>query len=262
MSNYYVYYYIRSYTTKAGPKGSPYYVGRGKGHRIHSPTHSVPVPQDLANRFIIAEGLTFEQSCQIERLHIRLWGRRDTGTGILLNQTDGGEGAANRLVSEQTREKLRAAYRRRTPETIKLAIDRSRERVKSPEVRAKKKASIARTHKTEEFRKKARLIGLVVQNDPETNKKRSTSLLKAYQSDPEIRKKVADAATRTWNDPDVRNRRIECIRNVTSSPEFRAKQSESKKGKCVWNNGIKAVRSKECPGPGWVRGFLPKYNKI
>ena len=48
------------------------------------------------------------------------------------------------------------------------------------------------------------------------------------------------------------------------SEEARRKMSEARIGKpnqCLvgkgwWNNGVKTIRSKECPGEGWVRGRL------
>jgi len=40
-----------------------------------------------------------------------------------------------------------------------------------------------------------------------------------------------------------------------ASEETKRKLSEVRKGMLWWNNGVKAIRSKECPGEGWVRGM-------
>ena len=45
------------------------------------------------------------------------------------------------------------------------------------------------------------------------------------------------------------------------SAEARKKISESKKGSYFFNNGVKSIRAKECPGPEWQRGRIKKKNK-
>ena len=44
------------------------------------------------------------------------------------------------------------------------------------------------------------------------------------------------------------------------SEETRKRMSEGSKGRCQgtlwWNNGTKNIRSKECPGEGWMRGRI------
>lgn len=44
---------------------------------------------------IIQEGLTWEEACQEEIKLIAKYGRADLGTGLLVNQTNGGEGLSN-----------------------------------------------------------------------------------------------------------------------------------------------------------------------
>lgn len=41
------------------------------------------------------------------------------------------------------------------------------------------------------------------------------------------------------------------------SDEQKMKISNSIAGKKKWNNGMENKYSEECPGEGWVRGFLP-----
>ena len=56
---------------------------------------------------VIASELTWEQACEIERDVIRHFGRRDLGTGSLVNMTDGGDGTINVIIKQSTKDKLR-----------------------------------------------------------------------------------------------------------------------------------------------------------
>lgn len=87
MNNYYVYAYLRD-------DGSPYYIGKGKDKRAWKKNKRdiIKVPNDPSRIVILNSDLTDEQSIDIEKQLIREYGRKDLGTGILRNMTDGGEG--------------------------------------------------------------------------------------------------------------------------------------------------------------------------
>jgi hypothetical protein len=86
MSNvYYTYAYLRR-------DGTPYYIGKGKKTRAYDKTHSVKVPSNKKRILILKKNLTEKEAYKHERYMIAVLGRKDNGTGILRNLTNGGEG--------------------------------------------------------------------------------------------------------------------------------------------------------------------------
>ena len=102
MSTYYTYAYLRSVDSNTSRAGTPYYIGKGTGNRMYE-KHRVHRPKTKSNIVILETNLTEIGAFALERRMIKWYGRKDLGTGILLNLTEGGEGASGYKHTEQAR---------------------------------------------------------------------------------------------------------------------------------------------------------------
>lgn len=96
---YYTYAWLRE-------DGTPYYIGKGKGKRILTNNHNVNVPPK-ERRIFLKQNLTEVDAFRHEVYMISILGRKDKGTGILRNLTDGGDGASGAIRSKEYRERVR-----------------------------------------------------------------------------------------------------------------------------------------------------------
>ena len=112
-NDFYTYAYLRE-------NGTPYYIGKGRGYRAFY-KHKQLVRQPPAERILfLKKNLTEEEAFRHEIYMIAVLGRKDLGTGILRNLTDGGEGTSGWRATPEFREKRRQAMlgKKRTLESI------------------------------------------------------------------------------------------------------------------------------------------------
>ena len=119
MKEYYTYAYLRE-------DGTPYYIGKGHGYRINEMRHSIALPPK-ERRLILKHFNNEVDAFRHEIYMIDVFGRKDNGTGILRNRTDGGEGTVNVIRSQQHLDALNegrkhiytAKHARKISETLK-----------------------------------------------------------------------------------------------------------------------------------------------
>lgn len=107
---FYTYAYLREDRT-------PYYIGKGNGKRIYQKRKGAGIyyPKDKSRIIFLKQNLTEEEAFKHEIYMIAVLGRKDLGTGILRNKTNGGEGNSGKIVSDATKRKLSESHKGKTP---------------------------------------------------------------------------------------------------------------------------------------------------
>jgi hypothetical protein len=177
MNKYYTYAYLRK-------DGTPYYIGKGTGNRAHLQlNHKVYTPEKERVLYL-KQNLTEEEANRHEVYMINVLGRKDNGTGILLNLTSGGEGISGYRHTEESKNKMRRSkskeHARKVSEAIKAKWDNG-------------------DYDRETYRK--RELGKKIPK--ETRKKIAESMTKAWDKrdrkvSEETRKKIAEGVRKEW----------------------------------------------------------------
>ena len=107
MNRYYTYAYLR-------PDKTPYYIGKGHGRRCYEKARrSIKTPEKKRIIFL-KKNLSEADAFKHEVYMIAVLGRKDLGTGILRNLTDGGEGSSGRVISEHMKKAMSQANKGKT----------------------------------------------------------------------------------------------------------------------------------------------------
>jgi hypothetical protein len=153
---------------------------------------------------IVKDNLTWNEACNEEVLLIKKYGRLDLGQGLLVNKTNGGEGALGRFTSEKTKLKMSLAGKGKTSKLKGVALSAEH----------KLKLSLALKGKThsEETKLKLSLAG-----------KGKNIWMKGKTLSEETKSKIS-AANKGKNNP---------MYGKTRSEETKLKMSEAHKGKTL-----------------------------
>ena len=213
---YYTYAFLREDRT-------PYYIGKGKGNRAYRRRDKgIKPPKDKSKILILKQNLTEEESFRHEVYMIAVFGRKDLGTGILHNRTNGGDGVSGAVVSDETRRKMSEALKGKP---------------RSKEIRRK----ISEAHKGKT-------------HSEETKRKLSESQKGKTHSE-ETKRKLSEAKKGKTFSEEHKRKLSESQKGKSRSEESKRKLSEANKGRKWWNDGCgNRKRMVECPGDDWKLG--------
>lgn len=123
-----------------------FYIGIGKEDRPYKKYKSNRTKywHNIVNKHdyiieVLLEDLLWQEACDIEKELIKWFGRRDLGTGTLVNMTNGGDGVYGIKFSEETLNKIRTLRvgSKLSPEHINSLIKSNTGRIISKETREK-----------------------------------------------------------------------------------------------------------------------------
>ena len=236
--HYYTYAYLREDKT-------PYYIGKGKGNREYKRSRNdIRPPKDKSRVIYLKQNLTEEEAFKHEIYMIAVFGRKDLGTGILRNRTDGGEGVSGRILSQESRRKISEANKGNTNCLGKTHSKESRKKMSESQKGNTK--MLGKTHSEETKRKmsdssKGNTNFLGKTHSEETKRKMS-----------EIKKNPSEETRRKLSEAQKGNTKM---LGKTHSEETKRKMSASSKGKKCWNDGCGNIKYMiECPGDDWRLG--------
>lgn len=99
MDNFVVYAYCRE-------DGTFYYIGKGRPRRPYGKRkEGIKPPTDKNRILVLHTGLSEQTAFDFEEKLILFYGRKDLGTGLLRNMTNGGDGVSGWIPDEEWRQK-------------------------------------------------------------------------------------------------------------------------------------------------------------
>jgi hypothetical protein len=216
--NYHLYIYFR-------PNGVPCYVGIGRNKRWldHLKKGSgnrhlkaiIALAGGTTPHVKIRDGMTKAQAIEAEIALIAAIGRKDLGTGPLVNLTDGGDGPSGFIVGEDVR---------------RIIGQKSKEKWNDPATRARIIEAQNKGRATPEYRKKRSEISKANASNSDV-RARSAETKRKTLLNPEIRKKISIATRNAMARPEIKCRMSEAQKKRFESPEARAKLGNNTRGR-------------------------------
>ena len=239
-NTYYTYAWLREDMT-------PYYIGKGIRNRAYCPhrrgdTYMSPPPRDRV--LFLKKNLAEFDAYKHENYIISILGLKSEG-GILINMSYGGEGSSGRVLSEETKEKIRQKNKNK-----KLTKEHRKKVSQQVSQRRWWNDGMGDKH-TIECPGDGWVLG---------------RLYSRKLSDVEI-ENIRKLNTGKYVSEETRQKQSMMRRGKKLTDEHKKKIGEaskklglippSAKGKNWWNNGHSQKLCFDCPGDEWVRGRCP-----
>ena len=170
------------------PCGEVFYIGIGQEEkRAKSKSDRNNYWHNVVNKYgyevqILKSDLTWEDACEMEKVLISWFGRRDLGLGTLVNLTDGGEGNVGWVASDETRARMSKSKKEKLSHNYgKKASKEAREKMsisatgRKHSEESKEKNRIASSNVSEETKLKRYLKNKGLKRTPEQCKRISES---------------------------------------------------------------------------------------
>jgi hypothetical protein len=204
-NRFYTYAYLREDRT-------PYYIGKGSGKRIYIRNRRyVKPPKDKSRIIFLKKNLTEEEAFQHEKYMIEVFGRKDLGTGILHNKSEGGQGSSGYKHSVEAKKKISNSGKGRklSDETKKKMSEVKKGKSPSKKISEETRLKMSLSHK----------------GRPAHNKGKSPSL--------ETRKKISDRLKGRIVSEETRAKISQIHKGKTLSEEMKKRLSEVNTGKTM-----------------------------
>ncbi len=223
LKRFYTYAYLRI-------NGTPYYVGKGEKSRAYNKNHNNVYVPPKERIIFLKKNLLEEEAFKHEIYMISIFGRKDLGTGILHNRTNGGDGSSGRIATESQKKK------------------------QSEKMKGRKGPVIS-----EEGRKKLSQIMKGNKREKPHTQKTKDKISKAHKG-----KKLTKEHKKTLSKMHIGVKKGPCSQKtkdkISRAHKDKKHSPPSQKGTKWWSNGQINKRNVECPGEEWCLGKISNVN--